>query len=170
MVLMKQKKRMIFASIAACVCVLIITSSFAETTNTQKSEGDASENIDPPVVSFTPPRPPKGYAFPPTVTYEYGLVSPNIEHNPTPGDHPANSYDECRQQAEDKGDIAWGMQSYYHGEVLKYNLDHGWCWSVKILDHFTHLDHYTKGGPREHDEHVQGCVDITKRISFKCMR
>ena len=95
----------------------------------------------------------------PSATYEYGLVSPNIAHVGSDG---VKTYDECRDAAEQKGHLAWGMQSQAHPDVGPDKV--GWCWSVADLNHYNKL----VGSLDENDAHVQGCVDRSKKVSDFC--
>jgi hypothetical protein len=92
--------------------------------------------------------------------YEWGLMDPNVEHNWT--SEPVNSYEACREIAESKGHLAWGVQTGYHPDIVKAGKSIGGCWTRPNLNNFTRLI------PGDIN-HVSGCADPTKLVSKKCV-
>ena len=94
-----------------------------------------------------------------SATFEYGLTLPLSNFH---WEGWNKTYKECKELAEKKGHIAWGMQSKHHPDAVSRGLESAACWSISEVHNFN-----GSGAPT--DPHVGGCTDGGKSISTGCM-
>ena len=98
---------------------------------------------------------------------QYGVFGPNSFRNKK-WQIGVSTYLDCKKRAQERGHLAWGMETIYHPESKDGKP--GKCWTRQNLDDFVSLSPQTgnNNDPKK-DFHVVGCAAPGVFVTDKCL-
>ena len=101
---------------------------------------------------------------------QYGVFGPNTQRNKK-WQIGVSTYLDCKKRAQERGHLAWGMETIYHPESKDGKP--GKCWTRQNLDDFVSLSPQTapsrfSNDPKK-DFHVVGCAAPGVFVTDKCL-